>query len=502
MKIANLINQKLGKQIGVADLLSFVTIADFADYLEQHADELDSSSTSCYLDIEPSEPMDAYPASSAQTRLFIIDEMEGLNINYNIYRAVTIEGPFDKTKFEYTFNEIIKRQASLRTSFKLVDGKVKQYIKDNVNFNVEYKKSTEEVLEEQINAFIRPFDLSQAPLLRIGLFELTEERHVMVFDMHHMISDGISIDILIEEFLAIYEGNELEELKIQYKDYSVHQERIAEGEKMLKQKKYWLDLLAGDLPILNLPTDFPRPDIKSFEGHTVSMLLDKEKSQLINQFAKESNTTSYMVMLSAFYVLLYKYTAQDDIIIGTPIAGRPSADLEKIVGMFVNTLVIRNRPKWDKTVREFMLEVKDNVLDAFDNQDCNIEEMISQLKVERSLSRNPLFDVMFVLQNVGNGEIKMNDLTISSYPIEEKISKFDLTLEVIEARDFVDIHLNYSTKLYRNETAQRILEDYIDLLGTIYFELDTPIGDLRLESEANMEEQDDQDDREEVNFQF
>ena len=172
LKIANLINQKLGKQIGVADLLSFVTIADFADYLEQHADELDSSSTSCYLDIEPSEPMDAYPASSAQRRLFIIDEMEGLNINYNIYRAVTIEGPFDKTKFEYTFNEIIKRQASLRTSFKLVDGKVKQYIKDNVNFNVEYKKSTEDVLEQQINAFIRPFDLSQAPLLRIGLFGL------------------------------------------------------------------------------------------------------------------------------------------------------------------------------------------------------------------------------------------------------------------------------------------------------------------------------------------
>jgi tyrocidine synthetase III len=149
-----------------------------------------------------------------------------------------------------------------------------------------------------------------------------------------------------------------------------------------------------------------------------------------------------------------------------------------------------------------MLEVKDNVLDAFDNQDCNIEEMISQLKVERSLSRNPLFDVMFVLQNVGNNEIKMNDLTISSYTIEEKISKFDLTLEVIEARDIVDIRLNYSTNLYRHETAQRILEDYINLLGTIYFELDTPIGDLRLESEANMEEQDDQDDREEVNFQF
>ncbi|MFF2175855.1 SDR family NAD(P)-dependent oxidoreductase [Lysinibacillus sp. NPDC058147] len=502
LKIANLINQELGKQIGVADLLSFVTVADFVEFMEQHTDEFTNTSTSCYVDIEPCEPMDGYPASSAQTRLFIINEMEGSNINYNIYRAVTIEGPFDTTKFEYTFNEIIKRQASLRTSFKLADGKVMQYIKDNVIFNVEYKKTIEEVLDEQINAFIRPFELSQAPLLRIGLFELAKEKHVMVFDMHHMIADGISIDILIEEFLAIYEENKLEELKIQYKDYAVHQERIAESDKMLEQKKYWLELLAGDLPVLNLPTDYPRPDIKNFEGHTVSVILDKEKSQHMYRFAKESNTTPYMVMLSAFYVLLYKYTAQDDIIIGTPIAGRPSADLEKIVGMFVNTLVIRNRPKWDKTVKDFLFEVKNNVLDAFDNQDCNIEELISQLKVERSLSRNPLFDVMFVLQNVGNSEIKMNDLTISSYPIEEKISKFDLTLEVIEAGDFVDIHLNYSTKLYRNETAQRILEDYIDLLEKICFELDTPIGDLLLKSEANMEEQDDQEDREEVKFNF
>ncbi|MCK4258240.1 MAG: SDR family NAD(P)-dependent oxidoreductase [Halanaerobiales bacterium] len=502
LKIANSIQNDLGIQISVVDLLTFITIADIAKHLESLGSDESVECKNTYSAIEPVEKMDYYPASSAQKRLFFINEMEGSNINYNIYQVVLIEGMLDIQRFKDSFKQLIKRHESLRTYFKVINEEVVQIIKDEVDFDIEVVNTREDLIDDEINKFITPFSLSEAPLLRIKFLKISDQKYVVILDMHHIITDGVSIDILINEFTALYEGNELDELRIQYKDYAVHQNQIQNSDLLTKQEEYWLEMFAGEIPVLNLPTDYPRPKVKSFEGSTVSRELSSDLLEHIYTLAKDTDTTLFVVLLSTYYILLYKYSAQDDIIIGTPIVGRYNADLEKIIGMFVNTLVLRCRPNWAKTYKEFLQEVKTNSLNAFDNQDCQLEEFLTKLKIKRDVSRNPLFDVMFVLQNVGVNEICLKDMKISSYDLEEKAALFDLELEAYERDNNLTLNLNYSTKLYKKESAIRILDDYVGLLNIICDNIDLKIGDMRINSAMKIEEESPLDIEDDFTFNF
>ncbi|MGN4562436.1 condensation domain-containing protein, partial [Bacillus cereus group sp. MYBK5-2] len=222
---------------------------------------------------------------------------------------------------------------------------------------------------------------------------------VLLFDIHHIISDGISTNLIIKEFIQLYKGELQPPLQIQYKDYAVWQQIEMQSERMRRQEAYWLNMFDGEIPTLELPIDYERPSVRSYEGDTVEFTIDKEISDGLKEIEKQTGATLYMVLLAAYTTLLAKYSGQEDIIVGTPIAGRTHADLEPIIGMFVNTLAIRNYPEGDKTFYMYVQEVKETMLNAYENQEYPFEELVQKVNIKRDMSRNPLFDTMLVLQN-------------------------------------------------------------------------------------------------------
>ncbi|PWK05382.1 SDR family NAD(P)-dependent oxidoreductase [Tumebacillus permanentifrigoris] len=503
LKMANKINEELGVEIGAAELLTLLTVADLVKHLEVLGADASSRTASLYSLLAPIEEQERYPASSAQKRLYVIDQLEGNGITYNLSKAITIDGPLDVDRVEHAFQQLIARHETLRTSFELVDGEPFQRVHPHAEFRVERDVVAAEAIRDRLTAFVRPFDLSRAPLFRIGVFEQEAQRHTLAFDMHHIITDGVSIDILIEEFVKLYEGQALDAVGLQYKDYAAWQQRIRQEGLLDKQEEYWLNTFSGEIPLLELPTDFPRKAVKSDAGDMLTITLSPELRENIYKLTKSTGTTLFMLLFSAYNVLLSKYAAQEDIVIGTPILGRPHRDLDRILGMFVNTLVLRNRPSGEKRFVDFLKEVHEHTIKAFENQDYQLEEFISKLRIQRDRSRNPLFDVLFVLQNVGVSEMRLQDLEITPYEFENTTAKFDLELEAFERETAITLNLYYATDLYRTETATRMLGDYVALLEALCSQGDVLIRDIELESSRRLGEAgSDEDESEDVEFNF
>ena len=408
-----------------------------------------------------------YPVSSAQKRLFILEQMGGLSTTYNLPGVIQVEGNIDIKAFENGFKKLIERHETLRTSFELIKGEPIQRVHKNVEFELGYSEQGNTGIDEIIGRFIRVFNLGMAPLFRAQLVKLKNETHLLMFDLHHIISDGVSSVILVKEFMDIYRGANLPELRIQYRDYALWQNNALESEILEKQQKYWLDVFSGELPVLNMPLDYPRPSIQSYEGDRITFNISKKLADTLEDITLKTGSTIYMVLLCSFNILLNKYTGQEDIIVGSPTAGRPHADLEKLAGMFVNTLALRNYPKGDKTFINFLDEVKANVVTALENQDYQFESLIENLKLKRDLSRNSLFDTLFVLQNMGMPEMDVNGLKFTPYKFENRVSKFDLTLEAVESSDGITLNLEYCTALFKRETMERLLLHFQNILECI-----------------------------------
>ncbi|MBU3179539.1 hypothetical protein KPL47_25100, partial [Clostridium estertheticum] len=322
----------------------------------------------------------------------------------------------------------------------------KVYNAEELNFEIEeIKVCSEAEVEIKTKDFIKPFDLEKTPLLRVEVISLEEDRHIMLFDMHHIISDGVSMAILTKEFSELYEGKELEELKVQYKDYSAWQLKKKESEEFKSQEEYWLKEFGGEIPVLNLPTDYTRPKVKDFKGGSINFALDKEITEGLRKVARETGSTMYMVLLSNINVLLSKYSGQEDIIVGSPIAGRNHIDLENIIGMFVNTLAIRSTVNSELSFKDYLKSIKDKALKAYENQDYQFEELVDNVNINKDLSRNPLFDVMFVLQNMEEAKIEVEKLTFRPYVSNNNVEKFDITMNAVEGNEEIYFSLSYAT---------------------------------------------------------
>ncbi|MCZ0847876.1 condensation domain-containing protein, partial [Brevibacillus laterosporus] len=272
------------------------------------------------------------------------------------------------------------------------------------------------------------------------------KRHLLMLDMHHIISDGVSMNVLFQDITQLYQGIELSPLKIQYKDFAVWQQGMAQVVRFQEQERYWLNQFSGDLPILEMVTDYPRPAIQQFDGDSWSFEIDAKVLESIKQLSAKQGTTLYMTLLAIYQILLAKYTRQDDIIVGTPIAGRPHADTESIVGMFVNTLALRGQPKEEQSFISYLSEVKENVLQAYANADYPFEELVEKLHLQRDMSRHPLFDTMFVLQNMDMSDINISGLKLHSRDLNWKNAKFDMTWMIAEQTNLY-ISVEYSTNL-------------------------------------------------------
>ncbi|WGV32940.1 non-ribosomal peptide synthetase [Paenibacillus polymyxa] len=474
-------HKELGVEFPLRDVFRYSTVEEMAAVMER----LEIGS---FTAIPAAEPSEYYPLSSAQKRLYILNQLEGAELSYNIPGAMLLEGELDRQRFEEAFRGLVARHETLRTGFEMVKGEAVQRIYEEAAFQVEYVQISGEQAEETVRQFVRPFDLAKPPLLRVGLAELAPDRHILMFDTHHIVSDGVSIDVLIEEFVRLYSGEQLEPLRIQYKDYAVWQQSDEQKAQLAKQEAYWLDMFRGELPVLELPTDYPRPAMQSYEGRTLQLFMHSEKSEGLKRLAAENGATLYMVLLAGYTILLHKYTGQEDVVVGTPIAGRNHSDVQPLMGMFVNTLAIRSYPAAGKTFLDYLKEIKETTLGAFEHQNYPFEELVDKVNVARDLSRNPLFDTMFALQNTENLEIQLPGLHLSTYASEEIVSKFDLSLDVTEIEEGLEYLFEYATALYKTETVEKLAAHYLQLLESILRNPSATIAELGILTPAEKEQ--------------
>ncbi|MBW7476624.1 AMP-binding protein, partial [Paenibacillus oenotherae] len=478
MLVAQL-HKELNVSIHLRDIFQTSSLAELAERISKMEKEEFNS-------IVKTETRAYYPVSSAQKRMYALSQLEGVEASYNIPVTYLIEGKLDTERVEEVFRTLLERHESLRTSFGIVEEEVVQFVHEGVPLVIEYDSFADESkIHDHILKFVRPFDLSQHTLLRIGLTEIGTDRHILLLDMHHIISDGTSLSILVEEFIRLYQGETLTELRLQYKDYAVWERDIAQSKAYNKIKAYWLERFSGEVPVLNLHTDYPRPSIQSFEGAAVNFRIEQETAAGLRKLIASTGATMYMILLAAYTALLSKYTGQEDIIVGTPVAGRSHADLEKIIGMFVGTVALRNYPLPNKPFSDFVLEVKENALLAFENQSYPLEELAANLSLPRDPSRNPIFSTMFALQNIPDNESsKKEHLSLSFTPLgdDHYVSKVDLTLYAMEneALGTLDMNLEYCTKLFKRESIDIMAGHFIKLLEHIVHQPEAMIADIPL----------------------
>ncbi|WP_143328992.1 non-ribosomal peptide synthetase, partial [Clostridium puniceum] len=419
-----------------------------------------------YIAIDKAEEKEYYKVSSAEKRLFAVWEMDKTSIVYNIPMILEINEGLDKEKIEKSLSELVRRHEALRTSFKVLDGDVVQKVEKEWKLDYIYKELESSEVKEKTNNFIRPFDLTKAPLMRAELIKCEAQKYIFMIDFHHIIVDGVSTSILMDEFVKLYQGEKLSEPILQYKDYAEWQNTLEEKGIIKEQEEYWMNRFKGEIPVLNIQTDYERPNVQSYEGDRINFTLDKATADKLNNIAKETGATLYTVLLSAYNILLSKYSGQEDIIVGTVQAGRPQTELENVVGMFVNTVALRNYPKGDKTFKEFLEEVKNNTLRDFENTEYQFESFLDRLNLTREASRNPLFDTMFVLENI-DFNVSEDNGKIKSIEPKLNMAKFDLTLTAMEIKEGISFSLEYCSKLFGSNTIKKMWEHFVNILEEI-----------------------------------
>jgi amino acid adenylation domain-containing protein/non-ribosomal peptide synthase protein (TIGR01720 family) len=432
--------------------------------------------------------------SFAQARLWFLEQLEPGSSAYNIPSAVRLTGSLHVAVLEQSLNEIVQRHEVLRTTFAVVSGEPIQVIAPVLALTiprVDLRNLPEAQQEAQVERLAteeaqQPFDLAKGPLLRATLLHLDEAEHVLLLTMHHIVSDGWSMGVLIRELAALYEAfstgkpSPLPELPIQYADFAHWQRQWLQGEVLTAQLSYWQQQLTGAPALLELPTDRPRPAVQTFRGATQFLALPEPLSQKLKTLSQRSGVTLFMTLLAAFQTLLYRYTGQEDICIGSPIANRNRSETEELIGFFVNTLVLRADMSENPSFQELLSRVREVTLGAYAHQDLPFEQLVEALQPERNLSHQPLFQVMFALQNAPMPALELPNLTLSSLEIESGTAKFDLTLSMEDTEQGLVGSLEYNTDLFHGTTISRMLGHFQTLLEGIVAEPEQRLSDLPL----------------------
>ncbi len=461
--LVNRLHKEFQVKVPLTEIFKRTTIRRLARYIRETGE-----GKHAFTSPRTVEEKEYYPLSANQHRLYALQQMVPDCIAYNVTAVFSVEGDLVKNgpgSIETAFEELVKRHESLRSSFVQVHGGPVRKVHPSVPFSPGYAGYDETATNDDIiRDFIRPFDLAQAPLLRLRLIKTAGTTHLFLLDMHHIVTDGFSMDILIKELTALYNGDELPLLKHRYGDFSEWQRLRLETGELKRQEEYWLEQFPGEPPVLNLLTDFPRPRVQNFEGDRIHFILDRDLSAGLHELGQTAGATLFMVLLAALNVLFYRYTGQEDIVIGTTTAGREHPDLEDIVGVFIETLAIRNHPTGDNTFEDFLKNVKDRTLAAYENGSYPFRELMKHTADTVDISRNPLFNVMLIVQNVDMAKPAMKGLTFSPYPFHSKVSKVDITLEAVETEEGTLCHIEYCTALFKRESIERLAGHFIDIL--------------------------------------
>ncbi|MBD2677482.1 MULTISPECIES: non-ribosomal peptide synthetase [Nostoc] len=442
------------------------------------------------------------PLSFSQQRLWFIDQLYHGSSFYNIPIAFHIKGQLNITALGQSLNAILKRHEIWRTTFKLINGEPVQEIAPDLTWDlpiIHLEHLSNENWESEVKQLVakeatKPFNLAKGLLVRATLLRLNQEEHVLLVTMHHIITDGWSCGVFLRELSTLYaafstnQPSPLPELPIQYADFAIWQRDRIQGEFLATKLKYWKQQLSGELPVLQLPADRPRPSVTTFAGAKQYFTFSTTLTNALKQLSKQEDATLFMSLLAAFNILLYRYTHQEDILIGSPIANRNRAELEGMLGLFVNTLVLRNNLTGNPTFRELLHRVRQVTLDAYAHQDLPFEMIVEELQPERDLSRNPLYEVMFVLQNTPTNVQEVSGLTLRTLDFDSGTSQLDIFLSMFESQEGLTGCLEYNTDIFDATTISQFINNYQTLLENILANPEQRICELSLLTAAEQEQ--------------
>ncbi|MFA0961136.1 amino acid adenylation domain-containing protein [Roseivirga sp. BDSF3-8] len=470
--LANKIHQQLQVKVPIKAIFLHQDIRSLGGFI-------DREEKSAYTQIPEADIKPYYELSSAQRRMYFLYQFDKESTSYNMPQAVRIRGKLDTEKLSGTFARLLERHESLRTTFETVDDRPVQKVAENLPLDITFLSADEQSEAEVLKAFIRPFDLTKGPLIRVGVLPVQEnEENILIVDMHHIISDGVSQGIFIDEFMSLYNDMELPACKLQYKDYAEWQQSDQQQEVLKAQKEFWLKEFQDVPDPLRLPYDYDRPNVKSDRGNLLSFDIDEETTRRLKEIAARNDATMYMVLLSAFYILLSKLSGHEDVVVGTPVAGRHHDDLDSVIGLFVNTLAIRAGIDRKSSYSELLADIQSRTLSAFANQTFQYEELIDLLKLDRQTNRNPLFDVMFAYDGIEEQGVELPGLEFSAYDTGYVISKFDLSLNASEASGRLHLAFEYSTDLFKEESVARFAHYFKRIIESIATKPQAAISDI------------------------
>jgi amino acid adenylation domain-containing protein len=444
------------------------------------------------LEVHPAPRDTDLPLSLAQQRLWFLDQLDPDQQAYFITKTCRLRGPLDFQALEQSLNEILKRHESLRTTFAIVDEQIIQCIASTSHLSlplIDLRETPEDERETEAHRLVtqevqRPFNLEEGPLFRVAVFRLGTEDHILVITVHHIITDGWSMGVLYRELSLLYNSFTrgeasplLQDSPVQYADYAVWQRQWLQGERLEKELAYWKSQLTG-VSILKLPTDWPRPPLQTNNGAGHSFSLSDHLGKALKTLSKQEGCTFFMTMLAAFQTLLHRYAGQNDIVVGSPIAGRTQKELEGSIGLFINTLVLRTNFSGNPTFREVLRQVREVAFGAYAHQVIPFEELLETLKPERNHSYPPMFQVLFVLQNAPGADLEFSGLTASRYRVKKERAMFDLTLSVSEKSGKLKGGVGYNTDLFNQRTISRMFLHFEILLEGIVTNPDQKVWSL------------------------
>ena len=470
---------KFNVQINIKDILTNYSIKDMSDYIAEN-----QTKGTLKNKIEKAPIQEAYPLSSAQKRIYYNVKMIGEdNLVYNMPGGVLVDKILDLDKIKAAFNKILKRHSILRTRFVLKNDNVMQEIEESTEglISVFYNKENE--IKEIAKNFSKPFKMEKEPLIRMEVHYIDNKKTFVLMDAHHIVMDGTSLNNFIIEFERLYNGDNLKNIPIQYKDYAVWEEKYNESDEIKQTENYWINKFKNsDFEQLNLPYDYKMTANRSYNGNKIANVIDEKKFKRIERFAKKIGTSPYMFFISAFYALLYKYTGQSEIILGSPIANRNQNELKRMIGMFVNNIVTKANINPDKPFIEFLNDMKDQILNDLSQQPYPFDMLVKKLGIKADNSRNPLFDVMFTYQNKEENIIKLDNTETQIVEINNNISKFNLSLEIKPKTHTINIE--YCTDLFKKDTIERLFEHYMNTIECIMQDINVQIKDIEIISET------------------
>ncbi|QEM12508.1 non-ribosomal peptide synthetase [Mucilaginibacter rubeus] len=469
MSMVNEIYRQLNIRITIKEVFEYADIRALASLLNK------KETGNRFVTLTPVALQSHYQLSPAQERLYFLYEFEKQSTAYNGCLITEINGAINFDRLNQAIAQLVKRHEVLRTVFELVDGKPFQKIIDDFEVSIEYIAAGEGETATVVDAFIRPFNLNEQPPFRIGLVQLAHDKHLLLFDIHHIISDGLSQEIFIRDFSNLYNGLPLPALTFHFKDYAWHLQQN-EKERIETQRSYWLKAFEQLPEAIELPTDFERPLFNNFKTGKYRFELDKHIKSQLERFAGKHKTTVYNVLLATFNILIAKLSGAEDITIGTPFTGRDYPGMENVAGMFVNTLALRNKINDNEGFSALLAAVKDNTAAAFSNQLYPYHNMIEDLGLVRDNGRNPLFNILFSYQDFKMEQVTMDGLQVNSYSADNQFTPFDLILSVTTGQDGLDCFFEFAADLFRADTVARFAGYWVNILQTVLLQPQLAIG--------------------------